>query len=383
VIAALDATPLVEPHGGIARYTRELSRALACCFSGDEYWLVSDQRVSAQEAAASALKGPEPDGAASVARGGERMSAPAGTPSNLHISATARTGLARRWWLAGLRAELKRLRADVFHGTDFAVPYLRATASVVTLHDLSPWGPLPDGRGSVDSGPLHGGRGSANAVSARVRRRAPLVMRLRLATMIVTPSEAIRRAAMDRFEIAGDDIVATPLAAAACFQPQPVHPPQRPYFLVVGKRNPRKNIDTAEAACAEVRKEHDVELIVADGCGDSELARLYSNATALLFPSFCEGFGLPVLEAMQCGAPVIASRDAALMEVSGDAAVLLDAGDVRAWTDAMKAMLTNAVWREDLRRRGFARARQFSWERTAGLTREVYGEAIARFHRKT
>jgi glycosyltransferase involved in cell wall biosynthesis len=371
VIAALDATPLVEPHGGIARYTRELSRALACCFSEDEYWLVSDRPVSAQEAAAPALEGPEPDGAASVARGGERVSAPAGTPANLHMSATARTGLARRWWLAGLRAELNRLKADVFHGTDFAVPYFGNVPSVVTVHDLSPWEPLPHGRGS------------ANPVSVRVRRRAPLVMRMRMATMIVTPSEAIRRAAMERFRIAAEEIVATPLAAAACFQPQPPEPPQRPYFLVVGKRNPRKNVDTAGIACRELQKEHDVELIVADSRHDAELARLYSNATALLFPSFYEGFGLPVLEAMQCGAPVIASRDAAIMEVAGDAAVLLDAGDVRAWTDAMKAMFTNAARRENLRRRGFARARQFSWERTARLTREVYGEAIARFHRKT
>jgi len=343
VIAALDATPLLEPHGGIARYTRELSRALACCFSGDEYWLVSDQPVSA----------------------------PAGEPSNLQINATARMGLARRWWLAGLRAELKRLKADVFHGTDFAVPYLPSTASVVTLHDLSPWGPFPRGRGS------------ANPVSTRVRRRAPLVMRMRLATIIVTPSEAVRQAAMERFGIAPGDIVATPLAAAACFRPQPAEPPQRPYFLVVGKGNPRKNIDMAEAVCAEVRNEHDVDLIVADSCDDAELARLYSNATALLFPSFYEGFGLPVLEAMQCGAPVIASRDSALMEVAGDAAVLLDAADVRAWTGAMRAMLTNAAWREDLRQRGFGRARQFSWEHTARFTREVYGEAIARFHRKT
>jgi len=346
VIAALDATPLVEPHGGIARYTRELSRALACRFSEDQYWLVSDQRVRTTER-------------------GEN------TPSNLHINAAARTGMARRWWLAGLRAELKRLTADVFHGTDFAVPFLPLTASVVTLHDLSPWEPLPRGRGS------------ANPVNARVRRRAPIMIRMRLATMIVTPSEAVRREAMERFRIAPGDIVATPLAAASCFQPQPAEPPRRPYFLVVGKRNPRKNIGTAEAACAEVRKEHDVELIFAEDCSDGELARLYSSAAALLFPSFYEGFGLPVLEAMQCGAPVIASRDPALLEVAGDAAVLLEAGDVRAWADAMKTMLANAARREDLRRRGFARARQFSWERTARLTREVYGEAIARFRRKT
>jgi len=371
VIAALDATPLVEPHGGIARYTRELSRALACCFSDDEYLLVSDQQIN---------EAPQTEvfatGASEVAdcrcHRLQPVDSPAATaPPNLHLSAAPRTGMARRWWLAGLRKELKRLGAEIFHGTDFAVPYLSSTASVVTLHDLSPWRPAA------------GGSGSENPVSSRVRRRVPIVMRMRLATMIVTPSEAIRREAMERFHVSPGEIVATPLAAARCFQPQPAEPPRRPYFLVVGGRNPRKNIETAEAACAEVRKEHEAELMLADGFGDDELARLYSNATALLFPSFYEGFGLPILEAMQCGAPVIASRDAALMEVAGDAAVLLDAGDVRVWSDAMRAMLTNSVWREDLRRRGFARALEFSWERTARLTREVYGEAIARFNRKT
>ncbi len=354
VIAALDATPLVEPVGGIARYTSELSRALGCCFGEDAWWLISDQPVP-----------PLPD-----------------APPNLHISAAPRRQLARRWWLFGARAEIQRIGASVFHGTDFAVPYLPACPSVMTVHDLSPWSPPP-----------------IRAAGSRVRRRTPVLLRLGLATMVITPTEAVRRGVVERFRMTPDHVVATPLAAAPCFHPMPGEPPPRPYFLFAGMLDARKNVETIVAAWRAVKKERDVDLILAgrrrtaaiaaepgldvrENVSDSELARLYSNATAFLFPSHYEGFGLPVLEAMQCGAPVIASRDPAVMEVAGDAAVLIDATDVSAWSETMRAALTGEPWRELMRQRGFQRAHSFSWERTARLTREVYAEAIARFRRE-
>jgi len=190
---------------------------------------------------------------------------------------------------------------------------------------------------------------------------------------------------MERFGIPAADIAATPLAAAPCFKPcghGPGAGRDRPYFVLVAKANPRKNAATVEAAYGEVMRHHDAELVIGDGRSDAELALLYSGAMALLFPSLYEGFGLPVLEAMQCGSPVIASRDPAVMEVAGDAAVLLDAGDIGAWVEAMRKMIADREWREGFRQRSLARAAGFSWERTARLTREVYGEAIARFHHK-
>jgi glycosyltransferase involved in cell wall biosynthesis len=354
VIAALDATPLVEPAGGIARYTSELSRALADCFVDDAWWLISDQPVGPLR----------------------------GAPPNLHVSAVPRRQLARRWWLFGARAELQRLGATVFHGTDFAVPYLPVCPAVMTVHDLSPWAPPP-----------------IRAASGRVRRRTPVLLRFGLATMVITPSEAVRRGVMERFRLAPDRVRATPLAAAQCFHPVPGELPPRPYFLFAGTLDTRKNVETIVAAWREVRKDGEVDLILAgrrrtaavrdepglavrENVSDAELARLYSHATAFLFPSLYEGFGLPVLEAMQCGAPVIASRDAAVMEVAEDAAALIDATDVRAWSATMKTALFDEPWRADMRQRGFARARSFSWERTARLTREVYAEAIARFRRE-
>ena len=355
VIAALDGTPLVEPTGGIARYTAELSLALANCFEEDQWCLISDQPVEG----------------------------PAHAPPNLHISAGKRRKLSRRWWLFGASMELVSLGAKVFHGTDFAVPYMTVCPTVMTVHDLSPWADPP-----------------IRAASSRVRRRAPWLLRLGLARMIVTPSEAVRREVIGHFNVNPNCIVATPLAASSCFRPMPADLPQRPYFLFAGTLDTRKNVDTIIAAWRGIRRNCEVDLILAgrrrtariedehgltvrENVSDSELARLYSNATAFLFPSHYEGFGLPILEAMQCGAPVIASRDPAVIEVSGGAAISIDATDVRAWSETMKTVLFDEEWRANLRQRGFTRARCFSWEATARLTREVYAEAIARFKRKT
>ena len=352
---ALDATPLSVPTGGVARYTLELARALAVRFPADFYWLLSDQPIPPL----------------------------AGLPPNLNIGGFPGNPLARKWWLLGLQREMARVDADLFHGTDFSVPYLPVKPSVLTLHDLSPW--LAS---ATDWQPDAG----------RVRVRTPRLLRMGLATMVITPSQAIRNAAIDRFSLSPDRVVAIPLAAANHFRPVPVPPGARPYFLFVGTLEPRKNIARLIEAWREVRRKFDVDLVLAGrvrkdfptpepepglrvpgAVKEEELPALYSGAAACLYPSLYEGFGLPVLEAMQCGALVITSRDPAIQEVAGDAAVAVEATDVRALAQAMQAVFTNPSAIVELREKALHRAKDFTWDRTAALTREVYDTAFRSF----
>lgn len=345
VIAAIDGTPLAGPLGGIRRYTMELARALTAEFPQDSYWLVSDQAFETE------------------------------LPS---IS-----GQGGRWWSLGVHRALRSVRADVFHGTDFAVPYIPLRPSVMTVHDLSPW-LQPD---------WHGDK------ALRVRKRTPLLVGLGIATLIVTPTETVRYAVSECFRIPPSRIVTVPEAAATDLRRVAVDAPPVPYFLWVGTLEPRKNLDTVVAAWRSLRTRHAVRLVLAgrvrhdfvtppphEGLelhgevSEEELAQLYSGATAVVYPSLYEGFGLPVLEAMQCGAAVIASKDPALLEVSGGAALHVEARDAAQWADAMGALLANSELLEERRCLSRRRAGEFSWARTARLTREVYVEAIRRFH---
>jgi glycosyltransferase involved in cell wall biosynthesis len=188
------------------------------------------------------------------------------------------------------------------------------------------------------------------------------------------------------------------LAAAEGFRPTPTNP-ERPYFLFTGTLEPRKNISALLEAWREVRREHAVDLVLAGRvradfprlapepglrmtgeATDAQLADLYSGAIAFVYPSWYEGFGLPVLEAMQCGACVITSNDASLREVSGEAAFHVPAADGSALAATMRMVLETPELREMMRARAIKRAALFSWERTARLTREVYVEALRRFH---
>jgi glycosyltransferase involved in cell wall biosynthesis len=356
---AIEAASLALTSGGLARYTSELSLALAHCFPGDEFVLISDQAF--------------------------RM--PPGAPPNLKRGGGPRNAIERRWWLWGITSEMRRLGADLVHGPDFAVPYLGRHPSVLTLHDLSPW---------MDEGWHHD--------AGRVRRRTPLLLELSIATMVITPGESVRKQAIERFRLKPDRVVAIPEAAPSGFVPvEPAAAGQWlgpetavPYFLFVGTLEPRKNIPMLLAAWREVRKRHPVDLVLVGRrradfsplapepglcllgeLPDSALPALYSGALAFVYPSAYEGFGLPVLEAMQCGASVIASR--AVSEAGGDAAVY--ATGERELVEAMSAAASSPEWVAGRRVRSLARAALFSWEAAARATYQVYAEARRRFGR--
>jgi glycosyltransferase involved in cell wall biosynthesis len=346
---AIEAATLALTSGGLARYTSELSLALARCFPADEFFLTSDQPFEM----------------------------PAGAPPNLKRGGGPRNTVERRWWLWGLTRELTRLGADLVHGPDFAVPYLSRRPSVLTMHDLSPW---------MDE--------RWHSAAQRVKRRTPVIFDLGLATMVITPGESVRKAAIERFRLRPDRVVAVPEAAAPWLRPASAPPLPTPYFLFVGTVEPRKNLDTLIAAWREVSREHTADLVIAgrvradapalpDEPGlrimgevaDEELARLYSGALGFVYPSLYEGFGLPVLEAMQCGAPVIASH--AVSEAAGPAAIYADTDEEIA--RAMREVATRPELRASMRARSLERAAEFSWERAACLTHEVYEEARKRF----
>ena len=130
---------------------------------------------------------------------------------------------------------------------------------------------------------------------------------------------------------------------------------------------------------AAARAAGDAGALQLPGAVDEErLVELYRTALALVYPSRYEGFGLPVVEAMATGTPVIASRAGSIPEVLGDAGVLLGPDDVTAWADAIVEIASDAGRRARMREQGVGRAATFTWQRTARLTRDVYRQVLAR-----
>jgi glycosyltransferase involved in cell wall biosynthesis len=174
----------------------------------------------------------------------------------------------------------------------------------------------------------------------------------------------------------------------------------RGYILTVGSLEPRKNtiglIEAVASLPVELTENLSLAVVGPEGwlnrdirerlqaasrdlhirnlgyVEDGDLAALYSFAEVFVYPSFTEGFGLPVLEAMACGAPVVSSNSSAIPEVAGDAALLVDPHDSSAIANAIERALSDESLRLELRRRGLERAAGFSWQRTAEQTMEVY-----------
>ena len=355
----LDATPLIKPAGGIPRYVTELALALARRFPADELHLLSDQP-------------------------GLHLDSRLTAETNVIYEPPARSMFLGKWWSVGLPMVLKRKKIDVFHGTDFAVPYLPFTPSVMTVHDLSPWMPEPIRPPGSD----------------RVRHRAPKLFGL--AKRIITPTQAVAGQLADRFSIPPAKISAILHAARSDYQRplddvvterlQLLGVPE-PYLLYTGSREPRKNLAMLEGVIGRVREKRPDAFLVECGPGiplealppgvmhlgavsEQDLSALLSRASAFLYPSLYEGFGLPVLEAMQAGTPVLASNDPAVAEAAGGAALLLDARADQLWAAEVSRLLTDPEWASELRQKGKARAAQLTWERTAEHTRAIYERAI-------
>jgi glycosyltransferase involved in cell wall biosynthesis len=288
--------------------------------------------------------------------------APAGAPipdGVEHVVIDAPHYSVRELLIVGRAAD--RARLDVFHAPHYVVPITRVPL-VVTVHDL-----------------IH--------LHQRMRNPlAPLYARMMIrravsrARRVLTVTNAVK--AQLESELGAKNVIVTPNGVSA------TSPPSRErsdFFLYVGNDKPHKNVDALIDAFANVP---DARLVLVGApfdrfrgrdrvevrgfVSDEELSLLYRSAIALVMPSLEEGFGLPALEAMAHGTAVITSRDAALMEVTGDAALHVDARDVRSITDAMLRVMHDVDLRARLGTNGVARARLFTWKQCAEITRDVY-----------
>lgn len=375
----IDGIPLATPKTGIGHYTFELARSLARFAPDDEFELVAPVPISLNAENES-----------------DELQAP-----NLRAVHTPLNALRRRWWTIGLPLYVRQNKLTLFHGTNYNLPLWNRCPTVVTIHDLSLL--------------LHADTHQEHLVR-RARMRLPTMTRI--ATRIITDSESVKREICEHLGVASEKITAVPLAPRRAFRP--VGPAEArtarhrlgvedDFILFVGTLEPRKNLMTLVRAFDELLRTTDLrpQLVIAGPKGwltedlfahveqsahkrivftgyvsDEDLCALYSSCLVSIYPSLYEGFGLPPLEAMACGAPVITSRIPVIMETVGTAARLIEPSDVRELTATLVELLTNPGARAQLSASGLQRATEFTWERTAQMTLEVYREALGAVSRR-
>jgi glycosyltransferase involved in cell wall biosynthesis len=301
------------------------------------------------------------------------------------------------WSAIGLPRAAARAGVNVIHAPAYTAPLWSSAPVVLTIHDVSyerhpEWYPY-----------------QRDAIRRTFYRRCA-----RTAARVLTDSEFSAGEIAAAYQIPRDRITVAPLGVsdhfAAVDRPNETLPAgvTPPFLLHVGDLHERRNLPVVVHAMFEAQRRPGMpplSLVLAGvdrGIGDrlrayarearspdvvvclgpvtdSQLLTLYRGAAALVYPSRYEGFGLPVLEAMACGTPVIASRAASIPEVLGDAGVLLDPDDEPGWADAIAAVVNDEWQKGRMRKAGLARAKEFTWARTASITLAAYRQvALAR-----
>jgi glycosyltransferase involved in cell wall biosynthesis len=363
----LDGRGFGSPAGGVRRYVRELTTALVAIDPEMQLMAIGTHPGDTL-----------PPGVTGVPIGRS-------LPSNFG------------WSIDGLPRAIRRTGLDVFHAPAYTAPLWGAHPLVVTIHDVSyarhpEWYPY-----RIDPVRRWFYRRSAQA-----------------ADLVITDSEFSRREIEAAYAIPPEHIRVIPLGVGAPFAPMAgkrgtPEGHRSPTMLHVGDLHARRNLRVLVDVLAMLRSredalrntslvlagadrgagaeilEHAKALGVADGirlvsaANDQAVVALMHQADVFAYPSVYEGFGLPPLEAMACGTPVIASKASSIPEVVGDAGMLVAPDDLRGWYDAAVSVLTSEPHAAALRRSGLARAASFTWQRTARQTRDVYRE-VARRH---
>ncbi len=364
----IDYTAAVRQRAGIGRYTRELVGALLGL--GGRDGILRHQYILF--AATGGLKP-------------ETWNLEPETDVRVRTIPLSDEWLARLWHRARLPIPVEVITGplDLFYSPDFVLPpTLPRTRTLLTVHDLS-FLRYPD-----------------HFVPKLVRYLSRVVPRsVARADRVLADSEATRADLVRLLGTPAEKVEVLYSGVDARFRPEP-RPGERerlrtryglgqqPYVLAVGTLQPRKNYVRLIRAFASLRSD-DIQLAIAGGRGwlyqevlteaekhadrvrmmgfveETDLPALYRGATLFAFPSFYEGFGLPVLEAMACGVPVVCSNGSSLPEVAGEAALLVDPHDEQGLAEALRRVLEDEELRQEMVARGLEQAARFTWERAA------------------
>jgi glycosyltransferase involved in cell wall biosynthesis len=392
----IDYTPAVRQSAGIGRLTREVVRALLALPSPHQFRLFCMGRVPPSR---------RPDLSANRS--------PGSPPASFTDWPLNDRWMYRVWHRARLPLPVQWLsgNCDLYHATDFVLPpVLPRTSTVLTVHDLT------FERDAASAQPQL--LGFLKRVVPRSARRA---------THIVADSYATAHDLTELYGIRAANITTIHSGVDECFQPGPgvgADAAQEeaalrskyalgdaPLILTVGTLQKRKNHLTLVRAFAHLLQRAPavapLQLVIVGGKGwlyedvlaevralgigelvkfpgfvdDADLPALYRAASVFAFPSLYEGFGLPPLEAMACGTPVVASNVSSLPEVVGDAGLMVHPLDVDAFAEALRRSLLDRGWRDEAIRRGLLRARTFTWARAAEQLLTVYNYVLEKTQR--